>query len=265
MPYAAAAGSGPQRRRVFGCRRRPSTALARGRRRRQRCFAAGGGRGRAAQEGPSRLRAFSRKKLSSRGRERRDGERPLNTSRSKGAGTAVPMWERWLPRVGVIASGFTTLCCIGLSVALSLASAVGATFLTRDDTLRPALIATLAFTIAGSALTFRRHRSPWPLVLTAVASAWIYFFVFGPFEHGHAEHGAIHDAMHAATAATHRAAGGPPALVWAGLAVLIGAQLWDFVQVRRCSAGRGTNAADSGGPPTERSVLEAIREKTWNR
>src|SRR5438445_3902028 len=166
------------------------------------------------------------------------------------------MWERWLPRVGAIASGFTTLCCIGLSVALSLASAVGATFLTRDDTLRPALIATLAFTIAGSAMTFRRHRSPWPLVLTTVASAWIYVFVFGPFEHGHAQDDA--------TAASHGASRGPVALVWAGLAVLIAAQLWDFVRVRRCSVGRGGSAAGCDEPPTGGGVREAVGEKRWD-
>ena len=72
----------------------------------------------------------------------------------------VPLWQRWLPRAGAIAAGFTTLCCIGVSAALSLASAVGATFLTKDATLRPVLAATLALTVVGSALTYWRHRNP---------------------------------------------------------------------------------------------------------
>src|SRR5712691_4114239 len=90
----------------------------------------------------------------------------------------IPFWQRWLPRAGTVAAGFTTLCCIGVTAALSLASAVGATFLTRDATLKPLLAATIALTVVGSALTYRRHRNPFPLLLTAVAGAWVFLFTF---------------------------------------------------------------------------------------
>lgn len=40
--------------------------------------------------------------------------------------------QRWLPRAGLLSAAFTTLCCLGISAALSLATAVGASFLTRD-------------------------------------------------------------------------------------------------------------------------------------
>ncbi len=52
--------------------------------------------------------------------------------------------QRWLPRAGLLSAAFTTLCCLGISAALSLATAVGASFLTRDATLQPLLIVTLA-------------------------------------------------------------------------------------------------------------------------
>src|SRR5712691_389424 len=93
-------------------------------------------------------------------------------------------WERAVSPIGVIAAGFTTLCCLGIAAVLSFASSIGATFLTRDSSLRPILIATLAITIAGSALTFWRHRQTiWPLAITVAASVWIYAVVFATTSH----------------------------------------------------------------------------------
>lgn len=176
------------------------------------------------------------------------------------------MAQRWLPRAGLLSAAFTTLCCLGISAALSLATAVGATFLTRDATLQPLLIVTLAVTVLGSALTFRRHRNPAPLALTVLASALVYLAVFGPLQsagahaghHDHAQahqdgHAGMHDtaatsgddAMHdTATTSAHNdhhtataADGGSGgALVWVGLAALIAAQFWDAARMRRCSA-----------------------------
>ncbi len=73
-------------------------------------------------------------------------------------GASGPGWRRWFASVSVVAAGFTTLCRLGLSAALALASAVGAGFLTKDSTLRPILALTLALTVAGSALTYGRSR-----------------------------------------------------------------------------------------------------------
>lgn len=122
----------------------------------------------------------------------------------------------FLPRAGFAASAITTICCLGLSAAVSLASAVGATFLTRDATLQPLLMAALTVTVAGSAWTFRRHRSPAPLLLTVTASAWIYSALYGPLNEGISGLSST-------------------VLVWIGLAGLLGAQVWDALRVRRCA------------------------------
>lgn len=121
----------------------------------------------------------------------------------------IPLWQRSLPRVGAAAAAFTTLCCLGFTAALSLASAIGATFLTRDATLKPLLVATIVLTVVGSALTYRRHRNPLPLILTALAGAWVFLFIF-------------------------TISGAPRPVVWAGLAVFLGVQVWDLILMRRC-------------------------------
>jgi uncharacterized membrane protein (UPF0136 family) len=125
----------------------------------------------------------------------------------------IPLWQRWFPRAGAVAAAFTTLCCLGFTAALSLASAVGATFLTRDATLKPLLVATIILTMVGSALTYRRHRNPLPLVLTALAGAWVFLFIF-------------------------TIGGTPRPVVWAGLAVFLGVQIWDLILIRRCRGAR---------------------------
>lgn len=125
----------------------------------------------------------------------------------------IPLWQRALPRAGALAAAFTTLCCLGLTAALSLASAAGATFLTEDATLRPLLAATILLTLAGSALTYRRHRNPMPLILTALAGAWVFVFIF-------------------------MISGAPQPVVWAGLAVFLGVQVWDLFLIRRCRIPR---------------------------
>jgi len=116
-------------------------------------------------------------------------------------------------RAGAAAAAFTTLCCLGFTAALSLASAVGATFLTRDATLKPLLVATITLTLVGSALTYRRHRNPLPLILTALAGAWVFLFIF-------------------------TIGGTPRPVVWAGLAVFLGVQVWDPILIRRCRTAR---------------------------
>src|SRR5712691_1938015 len=140
-------------------------------------------------------------------------------------------WGRAVSPVGVIAASFTTLCCLGIAAVLSFASSIGATFLTRDSSLRPILLVTLAVTAGGSALTFWRYRQTvWPLALTVAASVWIYLAVFVSTGHD-----AMHDSMadsHAVAIHHQTLSGGRQALAGVGLAVLIGAQLWDLLRVR---------------------------------
>ena len=109
---------------------------------------------------------------------------------------AVPIWERLLPRLSSGAAVVTALCCIGLSAAVSLATALGATFLTRDSTLEPLLGITLLITVVASALTYRRHRNPLPLVLTFLAGALIYGVLYAGSGHASAS-------SHDGAAATH--------------------------------------------------------------
>ncbi len=126
---------------------------------------------------------------------------------------AVPWWQRWLGGVGALSAGFTAMCCLGIAAAVSLASAVGATFLLRDETLRPLLAATIALSVLGSAFTYWRHRHPGPLVLTLAAGVHVYWQIYG-------------------RGASHSFGGGRLVAVWVGLAVLVAAQLWDLIRVR---------------------------------
>lgn len=122
-------------------------------------------------------------------------------------------WQRWPAPIGALSTGFTALCCLGISAAVSLASAVGATFLLRDETLRPLLIASIAVSVAGSVLTYWRHRDPGPVLLTLTAGAFLYWQIYG-------------------RSGGHGFTGGRLALVWVALAVLVAAQLWDVIRLR---------------------------------
>lgn len=148
-------------------------------------------------------------------------------------------------RVGFVASAITTVCCLGISAAVSLSTSVGATFLTRDATLEPLLLVSLAVTTAASAWTFSRHRSAGPLVLTVIASGLVFAALYGPLDKGigvtnsasghsghHDAHAAMGDGM---TAAVSHGGLSPRVLVWIGLAVLVSAQIWDVWRVRRCA------------------------------
>jgi hypothetical protein len=158
----------------------------------------------------------------------------------KGPNRADPGWRRWFTWVSLVSAGFTTLCCLGISVALSLASAIGATFLTRDATLRPILVGTLALTVAASVLTYRlRHRIA-PLLITVASAIWVYgfTFLFGASHGGHAQG----DNMTGTAGAHTGLSGGRLILVWVGLGVLVAAQLWDLVGHRRSQAIERTSS-----------------------
>ena len=151
-------------------------------------------------------------------------------------------WQQAVGPVGTVAAGFTTLCCLGVSAAVSLGTSVGATFLTRDSALRPLLAATLAVTVAGSALTFWRHRGlAWPLVVTVAASLAIYSAVYIGLGAGGMNDGMVGEAP-AHAGVDHGLGNGRLVIVWAGAALLIGAQLWDLRRARRsrCSPSKRT-------------------------
>jgi hypothetical protein len=151
---------------------------------------------------------------------------------------AMPRWQRLLPRGATIAAGFTTLCCIGVSAAVSLTSAVGAGFFVKDAVLRPALVITVLITATGSAFTFRLHRNPLPILVTLGSGAWIYWFVFQATAHaGHGDH--MND--HMGDTMTQ-----PSNVVWVGLATLIAAQVYDaYLTTKVCRVPR-RRAANAG-------------------
>jgi len=156
--------------------------------------------------------------------------------------------QRWLRPASLAAAGFTTLCCLGVAAAVSLASSVGATFMTRDSSLKPLLAVTLTITVAVSALTFWRHRNPGPLLTTVLASLWIYglVYVVGSGTHGD------HDTMHHEAAHTGLSSG-RQSLVWLGLVALVAAQLWEVTRIKR---------RRRSGPATVTAQAQASEETT---
>jgi hypothetical protein len=118
------------------------------------------------------------------------------------------------------------MCCLGVSAAVSLSSALGATFLTRDATLRPLLAVSLAVTVVGSALTYWRRRRAVPLVLSGLAAMWVYSFVY-LVGGGHGGHMTDHMVEHAGPRGGFSS--GRLVAVWLGLAVLVGSPLWDLI------------------------------------
>lgn len=147
---------------------------------------------------------------------------------------ALPRWQRLLPGGAAIAAGFTTLCCIGVSAAVSFASAVGAGFFVKDSVLRPALVITVVISAIGSAFTFRRHRNPLPVLVTLAAGAWICWFVFVASSHAGGDR--MND--HMGDTMTQ-----PSNLVWVGVAALIAAQVYDaYRTARACRLQPSTSA-----------------------
>ncbi|TQR87726.1 MerC domain-containing protein [Mycobacterium hodleri] len=154
------------------------------------------------------------------------------------AATALPpRWQRWLPRGAALVAAFATLCCLGLTAVVSLLTAIGATFLTTDATLKPLLVVSLVITIVASGFTWRRHRNPLPLLLTVIAAGVIFWSLYGTqlFSHHASSHGdAMNDPMgdgmgaHSAPAILPGGVG-----VWFGLALLLTAQLWDVWRLRQ--------------------------------
>lgn len=145
--------------------------------------------------------------------------------------------------IAAIAAVFTAACCLGVASAVSLATAVGATFLTRDSTLRPMLIASLTLTVAGSALTFWRRRLIWPLVITVLASITIYMSVYGA-----SSHDTMNDNM-SDPSLSHALSSGRQAVVWIAALTLIAAQVWDLLRVR---TSRNAAAEPDEAPETRR-------------
>ena len=131
------------------------------------------------------------------------------------------------------------MCCIGVSAAISLSTAMGAAFLTRDSTLRPLLAAALTMTVVGSALTYWRRRRAGPLALTVLAAVWVYGAIYVAGGAHTDAHMADHMADHAGSRQVSFS-NGRLAAVWLGLIALVGAQAYDLITSRRLQRSSGT-------------------------
>jgi mercuric ion transport protein len=110
----------------------------------------------------------------------------------------------------VAGSAFAGACCLGVTGALSILSAIGAGFLVNDAFLIPLYVGLLGLSLWLLYSSARSHRNPAPFwtglggALVAFAGLWIL-----------------------------------PALVYVGLAVLIAGSVWDFRNGRRAPASTG--------------------------
>lgn len=106
----------------------------------------------------------------------------------------------------VAGAGFAGACCLGVTGALSVLTAIGAGFLINDAVLIPLYLGLLALSVWLLYSSARSHGTLAPFraglagAVVAFAALWIL-----------------------------------PALVYAGLAVLIASSAWDFWNARRAS------------------------------
>lgn len=110
----------------------------------------------------------------------------------------------------VAGAGFAGACCLGVTSALSLLTAIGAGFLINDAFLIPLYLGLLAMSVWLLYSSAQSHGNLAPFwaglggAIVAFAGLWIL-----------------------------------PALVYAGLAVLISGSVWDFRNTRRARASPG--------------------------
>lgn len=110
-----------------------------------------------------------------------------------------------LDKVGLIGSITATLCCLGFGPLIALLSAIGAGFLLNDAVLAPLLLVFLALGVVGLSFSYKRHRKPYSLMLHVVGSVLVFVFAFIRYF---------------------------SPLVWLGIAMLLGASMYDFFAQR---------------------------------
>jgi mercuric ion transport protein len=83
-------------------------------------------------------------------------------------------WKRNLDKIGVGASIFAALCCLGFPALLSILSATELGFIVNDAILLPLLLVSLAAALSGIYLGMRHHHQPLALILGGVSAvAWV--------------------------------------------------------------------------------------------
>jgi mercuric ion transport protein len=86
--------------------------------------------------------------------------------------------SRFLQSLGFLGSLFTAACCLGVSFLISGLTAIGAGFLIRDRYLLPILAVFLLVSIAGTALSMRRHGRKTPLIVSIAGAAVTFGGIF---------------------------------------------------------------------------------------
>jgi hypothetical protein len=101
-------------------------------------------------------------------------------------------------------------------------------------------------TVDASALTSWRRRRPVPLAVSVVSAVWVYSFVY-LVGGGHGAAMADHMAADHATSHSTSFGGGRLVAVWLGLAVLVGSQIWDLVDIGRRGSVDHAPCSDAAG------------------
>jgi len=86
--------------------------------------------------------------------------------------------SRFLQSLGFIGSLIAAACCLGLPFIVAGVTALGAGFLIRDRYLLPILAVFLVTSIAGTALSVRKHGRKVPLALSIFGAALAFGGIF---------------------------------------------------------------------------------------
>lgn len=92
---------------------------------------------------------------------------------------------RQLDKVGVAGASLTALCCLGVTAAVSLLSALGLGFMINDAILMPLFAVFIILALSGLAADVRHHHR-WSAFLLALAGAagLVLFAIFLPSRPG---------------------------------------------------------------------------------
>lgn len=78
--------------------------------------------------------------------------------------------SRFLQSLGFLGSLIAAACCLGLPFVIAGVTALGAGFLIQDRYLLPLLAVFLVISIAGTALSVRRHHRKTPVIFSIVGA-----------------------------------------------------------------------------------------------
>ncbi len=84
--------------------------------------------------------------------------------------------QGWLARGGVIVS---LLACYGTLAVIGALSALGLTIAVNAHVWAGAIVAFAALAVAGIALGYKRHRTPWPLAIAGIGAALVTGAMYG--------------------------------------------------------------------------------------